>query len=320
MIPPASRLAGRAWSLPRGRPGGIHKGETIMSATQSPPLDSSLASIDRLVTLDTRDVLRRMPFGCCWVLTTRRPVELGMTGGGGPGTLSTQDLVEAGAAELRSIYGDALGNTLQSRIIPIREDGHALYYALFPGSEGSDGVAAVDRAWNSLSVQLEYRARRLGLMGEDEYLSDSGARPPMANEDARSRIVEFLRGACANMSTIEDPWDITIGQVLDGLTEACRVAGVLIVDGAEGASRTTTPIDHGPETLKRLPAEARAVAMLLDNPRSSDTQIAKDIGCHRSTLYRSPKYVTARNAIKAGRSELPKGQKDAESGDVEAWD
>ena len=80
----------------------------------------------------------------------------------------------------------------------------------------------------------------------------------------------------------------------------------------------TRPEPEGP-TLRR---EERALGLLAAHPDWTDTQIAKAIGVHRTTLYKPAwrKYRAARAISRGGRGELPRGEKDAETGRVEAWD
>lgn len=60
-------------------------------------------------------------------------------------------------------------------------------------------------------------------------------------------------------------------------------------------------VDAEPENV--LSGEAKAVAILLDHPEWSDTRIAAEVPCHRSTLYEWPKYVAAKKAMKTGREK-----------------
>lgn len=60
-------------------------------------------------------------------------------------------------------------------------------------------------------------------------------------------------------------------------------------------------VDAEPEEV--LSGEAKAVAILMDHPEWSDSRIAAEVPCHRSTLYTWPKYVAARKAMKMGRGK-----------------
>jgi hypothetical protein len=69
-----------------------------------------------------------------------------------------------------------------------------------------------------------------------------------------------------------------------------------------------------------LTGEAQAVALLVQHPEWSDSQIADAVGCARTSLYRWPKFTISRAALQQGRREIVTGRKDAETGDLEAWD
>ncbi len=55
-----------------------------------------------------------------------------------------------------------------------------------------------------------------------------------------------------------------------------------------------------------LSGEELALAVLVSHPEWSDTAIAKHVGCGRTSLYRWPRYVAAREALESGRYQRPK--------------
>jgi hypothetical protein len=69
-----------------------------------------------------------------------------------------------------------------------------------------------------------------------------------------------------------------------------------------------------------LSKEAKALAALVDHPEWNDAQIAEAAGCHVKSLYRMPKFVSAKALLRAGKDQLPTGSKDKDDGSVEAWD
>lgn len=71
---------------------------------------------------------------------------------------------------------------------------------------------------------------------------------------------------------------------------------------------------------KALSKEARALAALADHPDWTDEQIAGAAGCNRQSLYRMKKFVAAKEVLRGGKRLMPKGSKNGETGDVEAWD
>lgn len=67
-----------------------------------------------------------------------------------------------------------------------------------------------------------------------------------------------------------------------------------------------------------LSKETRALALLAQHPKWTDTQIAAAVPCNRTTLYKWPMYKAARKTLKQGRWEKPRGTKDGD-GNLEAW-
>jgi hypothetical protein len=56
-----------------------------------------------------------------------------------------------------------------------------------------------------------------------------------------------------------------------------------------------------PDSLSK---EAKALAALVAHPEWSDAKIAKHVDCARTTLYRWPKFVAAREALKTSKSRF----------------
>jgi hypothetical protein len=85
--------------------------------------------------------------------------------------------------------------------------------------------------------------------------------------------------------------------------------------GAEPMPETTAA------TKPKLGKEAIAVATLVDHPEWTNQQVADEVGCHVKTLSGKEwkKFRAARAVLADGRSKLPNGSKDKETGDVEAW-
>ena len=66
--------------------------------------------------------------------------------------------------------------------------------------------------------------------------------------------------------------------------------------------------------------KAKALAALADHIDWTDQQIADAADCHVKSLYRWPEYARARELLREGRGSMPRGSKDKDTGDVEAWD
>jgi hypothetical protein len=69
-----------------------------------------------------------------------------------------------------------------------------------------------------------------------------------------------------------------------------------------------------------ISGEAKALALLVQHPEWTDSQIAKAVGVNRTTLYEWHKFKAAKKARKSGRQETPEGSKDGETGQVESWE
>lgn len=78
-------------------------------------------------------------------------------------------------------------------------------------------------------------------------------------------------------------------------------------------------LDQAAALTGELTGEEKALALLVGHSGWSDTRIAKAVPCSRTTLYKWQRYRNARKALEANRDRLPKGSKDGETGNVEAW-
>lgn len=87
---------------------------------------------------------------------------------------------------------------------------------------------------------------------------------------------------------------------------------------AVGADATENEIgaEVGEFNAVGLKGEAKALALLVQHPEWSNKQIAAEVGCSRTSLYRRARYRQARRAM---GGTLPKGSKSAE-GDLEAYE
>lgn len=94
------------------------------------------------------------------------------------------------------------------------------------------------------------------------------------------------------------------------------------------AQQPGEPNAAAPKSTKRsatvdkaaMSKKAKALAALADHPGWTDEQIAHAAGCHVKSLYRWNEYTRARELLRQGRDNIPRGTKDGGTGDVEAWD
>jgi len=75
-----------------------------------------------------------------------------------------------------------------------------------------------------------------------------------------------------------------------------------------------------PQKKDGLTGEALALAMLVEHPDWPDKKIAEAVGVNRTTLYNWPNFKKAKEALKQGKKKFPKGSKNGETGDMEAWE
>ena len=95
----------------------------------------------------------------------------------------------------------------------------------------------------------------------------------------------------------------------------------LAMDAAAQSEPKAQGERQGPSAGKSgLSKEALAIAALKDHPEWSDAEIAKAAGCNRTSLYRMPDFLKARQILRQGKANIPKGSKNAEDGTLEAWD
>ena len=103
-----------------------------------------------------------------------------------------------------------------------------------------------------------------------------------------------------------------------------EVRQVIIDAGTVEGEPAARPLDAegGGENRNKqqeeLTGEAKALALLVQHPEWTDTAIAEAVPCSRTTLYDWPKYMAAREALRQGRGQKPRGTRDAD-GNLEAW-
>jgi len=93
----------------------------------------------------------------------------------------------------------------------------------------------------------------------------------------------------------------------------------LIRDLSKAGTPSIVGTAEGQKGRPNMSKEALALALLVEHPEWSNTRIAKEIGVNRRSLYRWPRFRAARDTLKQGKGDLPRGRKDGETGTVEAW-
>jgi NAD-dependent oxidoreductase involved in siderophore biosynthesis len=109
--------------------------------------------------------------------------------------------------------------------------------------------------------------------------------------------------------------------ILDGVIANMLPALAEKRETKKGPPQNEAGSEEKAERVTKLSVEAKAIAVLYEHPEWTDVRIAEEVGCARTTLYKYPKYVAAREFLReAGRKSMPRGRKNSETGTVEAWE
>lgn len=76
----------------------------------------------------------------------------------------------------------------------------------------------------------------------------------------------------------------------------------------------------GKDSIPKYQWLAGAMLFVKEHPEWSDRKIASEVGKHHSTLSRSPQYQLAAALARGQKTYLPAGEKNGDTGDIEAWD
>jgi hypothetical protein len=85
------------------------------------------------------------------------------------------------------------------------------------------------------------------------------------------------------------------------------------------ASRGPVSETSSPRRMNKFLKQDQVTRTLRQHPEWTDTQIAKAAGCARSSLYRMKDFKAVRALLATEREQLPKGSKNGDTGEVEAW-
>lgn len=124
----------------------------------------------------------------------------------------------------------------------------------------------VGTAWDILGKRIEWCARALGIFSEGDSIRSGRGR----GDDARDRILDYLQGACGVI--VANHYALTIGDVLDHLSRACRAVGVSLPDDAAEAAQQTAEEWSAPMSKDEI---ARRVT---GNPSSRFREVQPFIG------------------------------------------
>ena len=109
--------------------------------------------------------------------------------------------------------------------------------------------------------------------------------------------------------------------LLPRMAAAWRETGPAAVLMAPGGPQAAEPPIEPAATVKpeRPSKEALALAVLAHHPDWTDSLIAKEADCNRTTLYTFKKYMAAREIPRQGKNDLPRGSKSPDEA-LEAWE
>ena len=119
-----------------------------------------------------------------------------------------------------------------------------------------------------------------------------------------------------SFDAVEQHFKYCIGAMFQLASTIKAVVKQIVAEGGQ----TTSGKPENTQNGNILTGEPLALGMLLKHPDWPDTKIATAIGVSRTTLYDWPNFKKAKEALKQGKNNLPKGSKNGETGDMEAWD
>lgn len=70
----------------------------------------------------------------------------------------------------------------------------------------------------------------------------------------------------------------------------------------------------------KINTESKAIMLFREHPDWHKTEIAEKLGITRGRLYQMPLFMKATKYTKGDKSNIPRGNKDSETGKIEAWE
>jgi hypothetical protein len=110
-------------------------------------------------------------------------------------------------------------------------------------------------------------------------------------------------------------FDELLGRHFRGMANSTQGTDPPAVPDAESPNAKESAASDTQPTLGK---EARALALLTEHPGWTDAEIARNVPCSRTSLYRFKKYVQARELLESTRMETARGSK-TKGGEIEAW-
>ncbi|MDM8008609.1 MAG: hypothetical protein QUV05_20920 [Phycisphaerae bacterium] len=173
------------------------------------------------------------------------------------------------------------------------------------GDHGAD--AGMIRA--ALCTAKEWQAR-----AKEDRRTGWDAEGDLASYDEATEMADAVQALCDQLERqraegLDDKLS-GIDYKLNSLREI-----LVLASATEGSKSKDTEA-----TGEVLAGEEKAIGLRLRHPEWSHPQIAEAVPCGVRTLHTWPKYKVACAAVKKGKAAFPRGQKDGETSDLEAWE
>lgn len=186
--------------------------------------------------------------------------------------------------------------------------------AEFDQEKSHDDILAIARDANRAMIErripLRLVAREAGsVRGRIQYLLEWNPPRVLININASSaEPVEFCQECPAEI--------IDYLRSIDLEADADAIQNRAAPSDLNGQSSNERPVSNPNDDL-----ESRAIALFFAHPAWTVDDLAANLGCHKRSLAKSrcPRLAAVREAAKAAKEELPRGRRDADSGEFDAW-
>jgi hypothetical protein len=142
------------------------------------------------------------------------------------------------------------------------------------------------------------------LLGNDPRAGDLIDAAILAEPNAKKR---WTLAVLSGVPCDDDAPTWAEGGKMDGPQFTLFTASTLLIDRLLSKGKADASAAGGDKA--ELSKEQIALAVLAKHPDWTDTKVAEEVGCKRTSLYRMKTYRKAREAMAAGWGELPKGSK-----------
>lgn len=183
-----------------------------------------------------------------------------------------------------------------------------LVFVILPGHEDDPGPGPLER-----ELTPAHAAHWLRLNG---HALPAGTEPPVIDyaADRRMRQNRLDRDWAPAHATRDELTPAAL-QALHSSDPASAEAGE-----PRAVQAKSSTADKARPVSQRGDLEDRAMVLLSRHPDWSNKCIADELSCHPKSLSRFERFAMMRQVAAANRLKLPRGQKDRDTGRVEAWE